>query len=306
MQSPKHPVDALQDASPALMGRDADTAMGYPRAMDDLTPTEHETLDPIAGSWRLFQLRRGHRFSVDDIVCAWRAAHARPQARRLLDMGCGIGSVGLSTLWRLGHEDATLVGVEAQEVSVGLARRSVRLNGLADRVTILNRDLRDLDAVPPELVPEGGFELVTGSPPYIPEGKGVLSPIPQRAGARIELRGSIYDYCAAARRHMAPGGRFAFVMAAQDERTEDAPIQNGLVCIERLDVTFRAGRVPHIAVLVCAREEDADGIERQDISLTVRDADGNFTDAYEAYRADMGGSGPLAKQRSKERGRTGS
>jgi tRNA1(Val) A37 N6-methylase TrmN6 len=273
--------------------------------MHEPTPAEHETLDPLVGDWQVLQLRRGHRFSVDDIVCAWRAAAALPQARRLLDIGCGIGSVGTSTLWKLGHADATLVGVEAQQISVDLNRRSVRLNGLEDRITVVHGDLRDPDVIPERLRPAGGFELITGSPPYIPEGKGVMSPIPQRAGARMELRGSVFDYCEAARRWLAPGGRFAFVMAAADERTEAAPPAHGLRVVERLDVTFRAGREPHIAVLVCARVEDvADDVSRRTHSLTLRDADGELTPENLEFRQAMGaaGSGAVARRRGRSDG----
>ena len=148
-----------------------------------LAPREGESLDHLVNGWRIFQLVRGHRFSTDDLVVTWRATKAMPHAKRLLDIGCGIGSVGLSTLSHL-DPSATMVGVEAQALSVGLARRTIEYNGLADRVRIVNADLRD-----PDVLPEGSqFDLITGSPPYIPEGKGVLSPIPQRAAARIELR----------------------------------------------------------------------------------------------------------------------
>lgn len=260
---------------------------------DPLSPGEHESLDPIVGTWRIFQLKRGHRFSVDDMVTAWLGARARPEARRLLDLGCGIGSVGLSTLWRVGHADATLLGVEAQEVSVGLARRTFAYNGVADRVSVVLGDLRDPDVVP------GGqtFELITGSPPYIPPGKGLLSPHPQRAHCRIELRGSVYDYCVAAKRFLAPAGRFAFVMLAADPRTEDAPVAAGLRVVERLDVVFRAGREPQIAVLVCAHADEilSDAV-RATSTMTVRDAAGEFTDDYNRFRLDMGGMGPLASR----------
>jgi len=255
--------------------------------MDALARQPHETLDLLAGDWRIFQLRRGHRFSTDDLVTAWRAAKARPDATRLLDLGCGIGSVGLATLGLLGS-DATLVGIEAQEVSVGLARRSIRYNGLEERVTVHHADLRDAGVLPPE----ARFDLVTGSPPYVPLGTGLVSPVPQRAGARIELRGSIYDYCVAARRWMAPGARFVFVMAAADPRTEDAPVANGLVVHERVDYVFRAGRDPHIATLVCAREEDGPHPPRMQDTLVVRDASGTWTDDYEAFRAEVFGRSP--------------
>ncbi|MFT4622805.1 MAG: tRNA1Val (adenine37-N6)-methyltransferase [Myxococcota bacterium] len=248
-----------------------------------IEPRDTESLDHLVGGWRIFQLRRGHRFSTDDLVTAWRARHARPNAVRYLDMGCGIGSVGLSTLHHL-PPSATMVGVEAQEVSVGLARRTVAYNNLADRVSIVHGDLRD-----PAVLPEAArFDLVTGSPPYIPEGKGVLSPVPQRAHARMELRGSIFDYCAAARRWMAPGARFCFVMAAADPRTEEAPLAADLVVLERWDYVFRQGRAPHIATLVCARREDIDvPVPRRTGTLVVRDTTGTWTDEYLAFRRDV-------------------
>lgn len=250
-------------------------------------PGPDESVDQLFGPWWIYQLRRGHRFSTDDLVCAWEAARARPDARRCLDLGCGTGSVGLYTLGLLGHADATLVGLEAQEVSVGLYRRTLRLNGLEHRVTVHQGDLRD-----PQALPEGArFPLITGSPPYIPVGKGAISPHPQRAHCRIELRGSIYDYCSTAARHLAPGGAFVFVMAAADPRTEDAPLQAGLVVTRRLDVVFREGSDPLIAVLTCEKAGPSTSAARATDTLVVRDHSGHHTEAYAALRrtAQLGG-----------------
>lgn len=236
------------------------------------------------GDWCLFQLQKGHRFSTDDLVTAWRAWSARPDARRLLDLGSGIGSVGLTTLAKVseGREsEVHLTTIEAQAVSVGLARRTVHLNGLRDRVRVLHGDLRD----PTVLAPEEGFDLITGSPPYFPEGTALLSPHPQKAGARVELRGSVYDYCAAARAHLAPDGRFVYVMAAADPRTEAAAPANGLRVVERLDVVFRAGRDPLVCVLVCARDDAPDlPAERTTLELVIRGHDGEWTEDYLAFR----------------------
>ncbi|MBW1878758.1 MAG: methyltransferase [Deltaproteobacteria bacterium] len=248
--------------------------------MGDLSRDREVSLDLLAGDWRIYQLRRGHRFSTDDQVTAWRAALAFPGARRVLDLGCGIGSVGLTTLYLLEQEDAALVGVEAQEVSVGLARRTAGFNELEDRVTIVHGDLRD----PAVLPPDARFDLVTGSPPYVPIGRGLVSPVPQRAGARIELLGSIFDYCAAARRWLAPGGRFCFVMAAADHRAEDAPARHGFTVLERWDYVFREGRAPHISTLVCARSEEGPHPPRQQGQLLVRDLTGRWTPEYLAFR----------------------
>ena len=96
----------------------------------NVTVEAHESLDRLCGSWHVFQLKKGHRFSLDDIVCSWRAAHAMPHATRLLDLGCGIGSVGLSTLHKIDNPEATMVGLEAQEISVA---HSIRLHHYCHR-----------------------------------------------------------------------------------------------------------------------------------------------------------------------------
>lgn len=252
--------------------------------IDDVLDGQELTLDHLAGSWRIYQLKRGHRFSTDDLATSWRASLARPQATKLLDLGCGIGSVGLTNLWRMADPSATLVGVEAQDISIAVARKTIAHNGLEDRVAIVQGDLRD-----PNVLPAGSqFDLVTGSPPYLPPGTGVLSPHSQRAYARHELRGSVFDYCAAARRFMAPGSRFAYVMPAADARTDAAPGANGLVIVERWEFVFREQGPFHVAVVVCGREEDGPYEAPQTGSLIIRDVAGEWTPAYLEFRKQMG------------------
>ena len=246
-------------------------------------PGPGETLDALAGSWRILQLARGHRFSTDDLVCAWAAARSCPQALRLLDLGAGIGSVGLLTLHRMGPE-ARLVMVEAQAVSHDLAVRTVALNGLQARVEARLGDLRE-----PAAVPEvAAFDLVTCSPPYIPAGRGVESPVPQRAGARIELRGDIFDYLRTARRALAPGGRVAVVFNAWDERPLQAAEAAALALEWRCEVFFRAGNPPALALYVLGHRGEplGPGVTREPIVL--RDPGGRFTEGYLALRREMG------------------
>lgn len=247
--------------------------------MDRDAAQPEETLDLLAGSWRILQLRRGHRFTTDDLLTAWLAARVAPGARRLLDIGAGIGSVGLLTLWRM-DPAATLVAVEAQEISHRLFRRTLAINGLEARVAARHGDLRDAG-----VLPEGAaFELVTGSPPYIPPGKGIISSNPQRAGARIELRGDVFDYCRTAARCLAPGGWFCFVHAAADPRPEVAVAAAGLALRQRIDVVFRDGRPPTIALFAATHA----GPRQDGPPIVVRDAAGDYTPEYLAVRAEMG------------------
>lgn len=239
------------------------------------------SLDSLTPSWRIFQLKKGHRFSTDDKLCAWRAAEWMPRAKRLLDLGSGIGSVGLSTLWRMEDPGATLVMVEAQAVSVRLARRSLALNGLESRVTVVEADLRDDES---EWGGCGDFELVTGSPPYFPAAHAVASEHDQKAHCRLELRGGLEDYCRVAARRLTDEGVFVFVMAADDERSWRAPERHGLMVLERLDCRFKADRRPHICVVVCGKRQATACIR---LDLVLRDDHGERTLDYRAWQEYM-------------------
>ena len=247
---------------------------------------EPVSLDRLCGDWYIHQLVRGHRFSTDDMVCAYEAARARPHTLRALDIGAGIGSVGLMTLYGLGSE-ARLTMVEAQEISHRLARHTIGHNGLAGRVEARLGDLRD-----PGLVPEsehGTYGIVSGSPPYSPLGKGVVSPHPQRAACRMELRGDVFDYCATAARALAPDGVFSLVHSAVDPRPEEAIAAAGLTLRARRDVYFRRNRAPTIAVWIAGF-----GGERDDPRpLVIREADGTITQDQVDLRIAMGA--PMAE-----------
>src|ERR1035437_7912560 len=165
----------------------------------------HETLDAISGHFHLFQLRAGHRFSTDDILTAWYGTPWCPAARTALDLGSGIGTVGIICAWRL--PGARFVTVEAQSDSVALAKKTARYNGVADRYEIREGDFR----APEILRAEEKFDLITGSPPYFPPDAGVKSEHPQKLACRFELRGTVADYCSTAAKHLASGGFFACV-----------------------------------------------------------------------------------------------
>lgn len=233
------------------------------------------TLDILAGDWRIFQLRTGHRFSADDLLTAWAAVRAKPEARQLLDLGAGIGSVGLLVLWKL-PSTAHLTMVEVQAISHALARRTVAYNGLTERVTLYCQDLREW--------PGEAFDLITGSPPYIPLGQGVCPLHPQKAAARFELHGDIFDYCQAAARSLVPQGVFCFCHAADDNRPERAIARAGLTLVQRQQVYFRASLPPRMALFTCAWA----GTRTDPPPLVIRDREGRWTAQYLAVRQEMG------------------
>ncbi|HJW72941.1 MAG TPA: methyltransferase [Geothrix sp.] len=215
----------------------------------DLEPGE--TLNGLCGHWRIFQLEKGHRFSVDDLVTAWYGTSWCPRAGRIADLGSGIGTVALTAAWRC--PGAVVHTVEAQEQSFRLARKSIRYNGVEDRVLPRLGDLRDPDL----FAGEAPFDLVLGTPPYWPEGARLPAAHSQAVPARLEVRGGIADYAKAAARLMAPGGLFACVFPNdQRDRALAALSDAGLLCLHRREIVFKEGEPYGLDLFATGRQED--------------------------------------------------
>ena len=253
------------------------------------------TLDALTGSWRLAQRANGHRHSVDDVLTASYALDqvfgAAPTTIRptppieqpsspinALDLGSGIGGVGLLVLWGL-PVDARLVCVEAQAVSYRLLTANLVGNQLTDRASARLGDLRQLALAEK-------FALITGSPPYFPIGTGILPADSQKAHARFELRGDVGDYAACAVRHLTPDGVFVCCFpSAQLIRAKTRITGAGLHVVSVREVVPRAGLRPLFSLLACRLTP---ATCREDAPLVVRDADGAVTEEMLAVRRRFG------------------
>ena len=246
-----------------------------------------ETFDALSGHFRIFQLDAGHRFSTDDVLTAWYGTTWAPSAARVLDLGSGIGSVGMIAAWRL--PGAHFVTVEAQDESVRLARKSAAYNGLESRYEIRHADFR----APEALAAGERFDLVLGSPPYFPLGTGIEGDHPQKVACRFELRGDIGDYCGVAASHLTPGGLFACVFPEeQRERVESAAGGAGLNIVRRRPVMFKDGEPPLITLFAMVRAGDLPermrGRTWVEPALIIRASDGSVHPEYAAVKLSIG------------------
>lgn len=236
------------------------------------------TLDALTARWRIAQRAAGHRHSVDDVLTAHHAVVTVGAADRVLDLGSGIGGVGLLALWRLGAS-ARLVCVEAQAISHRLLVANVAGNQLGARVAVRLGDLR-------ELALDERFPLITGSPPYFPIGTGVLPDDTQKAHARFELRGHVGDYARAAVRHLEDDGAFVFCFpTAQRQRAIDLVGEAGLHVASMRDVIPRAGLRPLFTLFVTRRTPSNLVVQP---AFEVRTADGAVSEEMQAVRRQFG------------------
>lgn len=255
-----------------------------PDEPDDLGPLSD---DAITESFRILQRVHGHRYSLDDVITAWDAACAAPQAESALELGSGIGSVLLMLAYKL--PQAEFVAIEAQRNSFQLLQQNIKRNGLSERVRAIFGDLRD--QAQPELK-AGGFDLITGTPPYVLPGSATPSSDAQRAFARQEYRGGVEDYLAAASRCLAPSGRIVVCADARfPERVLDSAQGLGLHVLRRRDVIPRANEANEKNALfsvftLCFASEASTPLVHE--AWVARDAKGARSDDYLALRAFFG------------------
>ena len=245
---------------------------------------DREALQDDAGGaagWLIAQRKGGHRHSIDDVLTAWYALQISPPVTEHLDLGTGIGTVGLLTLWGMGQE-ARLTCVEAQDISYRLLQSNLDANGLRSRVDASQGDLR-------ELALGRKFPLVTGSPPYFPPGSGVLPQDSQKAHARFELRGDVGDYAKAAVVHLAVGGWVVVCFPSpQKQRALDGIAAAGLKVVRLRDVIPRETLPPLFTLFACQHPQDFDGETTVEEPLTVRHENGRLTAAMAEVRRGFG------------------
>jgi tRNA1(Val) A37 N6-methylase TrmN6 len=236
------------------------------------------TIDSLTRDWKLAQRVAGHRHSVDDVLTADHALREATEPDRVLDLGTGIGGVGLLVLWGLPR--ARLVCIEAQPISHRLLLANLEGNQLGSRVEPHLGDLRELASPTP-------FELITGSPPYFPLGTGIVPADPQKAHARFELRGDVTDYARAAARHLTGDGVFVFCFpTAQRDRALAAVTAAGLATTSYRDVIPRRGLAPLFTLFACRRR--ATGRTLGEPPFVVREQRGELTADMQAVRARFG------------------
>ena len=233
----------------------------------------------LTRDFRLIQKRRGHRYTVDDMLVAHLAGTFRGSARRVLDLGCGLGSVLLITAWA--YPTASLVGLEILAEHVAFAKRNLGLNGCQARARVVAGDLRD-DALVKSL---GAFDLVTGSPPYFALRSGTLCADPARAAAHFEMNGGIEAYALAAAQALDPEGIFVTCARADSPKRNQAAFrQAGLTLLYHQEVLPRAGKEPFLTLLVGAQHTPPLSLPSMPPPLVLRQNDGHRTAQHRAIR----------------------
>ena len=170
--------------------------------MSNLLPGER--IDELQrNGYRIIQNPERFCFGMDAVLLSG-FARAKKQ-ERCLDLGCGNGIIPI--LMEAKTEGKHFTGLEIQPESADMAKRSVALNGLQDRIDIVEGDIKDAS----KIFGASSFHVVTTNPPYMTAQHGLTNLYEAKTIARHEVLCNLEDIIRESARLLMPGGRFYMV-----------------------------------------------------------------------------------------------
>lgn len=165
---------------------------------------ENERIDDLQrNGYRIIQDSKRFCFGMDAVLLS---GFAKAKAGdKVLDLCTGTGIIPL--LMAAKTEAEKFSALEIQEDSADMARRSVLLNDLEEKINILTGDLKEAE----KFFKPASFDVITCNPPYMTGQHGLQNSNAAKTIARHEVCCTLEDVVKAAARLLKPGGNFYMV-----------------------------------------------------------------------------------------------
>lgn len=165
---------------------------------------DNERIDDLQrNGYQIIQKQNGFCFGMDAVLLSG-FANVKP-GERAVDLGTGTGIIPI--LLEAKYDGIHYTGLEIQEEVADMARRSVALNHLEDKISIVTGDIKEAS----RLFGAASFDVVTSNPPYMNDAHGLKNPDLPKAIARHEVLCTLDDVTREASRLLKPGGRLYMV-----------------------------------------------------------------------------------------------
>ena len=174
------------------------------RIKGNIALRENERIDDLQrNGYQIIQNPDKFCFGMDAVLLSG-FARAK-EGSSVLDMGTGTGIIPILMAART--KAAHLTGLEIQEESADMSRRSVALNGLEEKIRIVTGDIKEAES----LFGAASFDVITCNPPYMIGRHGLVNPADAKAIARHEILCTLEDVIRQTAGLLKPGGNFFMV-----------------------------------------------------------------------------------------------
>ncbi len=167
---------------------------------------EQERLDDLQlNGYEIIQHTGKFCFGMDAVLLSDFAAGSIKEGAKVLDLGTGTGI--LPILLAAKTKASHLTGLEIQEESADMARRSVAHNRLEKKIDIVTGDMKEAAS----LFGPVSFDVITTNPPYMIGNHGLQNPSDTKAIARHEVLCTLDDILRESAKILPFRGRFFMV-----------------------------------------------------------------------------------------------
>ncbi len=167
----------------------------------------------LGGALAILQPRQGYRAGLDAVLLAASAPIRAGRKEKVLDVGAGVGVVGLAVARRAPRASVTLV--EREPALARLARDNAERNGLSSRVRVVEADVsRRLEELEQLAAEAESFDHVLANPPYNPQGAGTVSVEALKAAANVMPDGNLARWARFMAAMARPGGTATMIHRA--------------------------------------------------------------------------------------------
>lgn len=165
---------------------------------------ENERIDELhRNNYVIIQNKDKFCFGIDAVLLS-SFANAK-KGDKVFDIGTGTGIIPILMSAKTNATDFSAIDI--QEESVDMARRSILLNNLQNKITVEHLDVKNIFSK----FEKNTFDVVTSNPPYITGGSGILNDFSAKAIARHEILCNLDDILKGASSLLKPKGKFYMI-----------------------------------------------------------------------------------------------
>lgn len=153
---------------------------------------------------KIIQSDDGFKFGVDAVILA-DFAKRNLNNTTVLDIGTGTGiiSILLAAKTKLNK----IIGLEIQKEVCEMAKRSVKLNNLEEKIEIINEDVKNIESI----IKKTSIDIIVTNPPYQKNNTGITNENKKESISRHEVLCTFTDICKAAKYALKPLGKMYII-----------------------------------------------------------------------------------------------